>query len=56
MSPVFDGRLALIAPASAIAEDVLEATLAQLDVLGIRYHLGGTCAPAIATWPVSSSL
>lgn len=40
MSPVFDGRLALIAPASAIAEDVLEATLAQLDVLGVRYHLG----------------
>lgn len=40
MRPVFDGRLALIAPASAIAEDVLEATLAQLDVLGIRYHLG----------------
>ena len=40
MSPVFDGRLALIAPASAIAEDVLEATLAQLDVLGIGYYLG----------------
>lgn len=40
MSPVFDGRLALIAPASAIAEEVLEATLAQLEVLGIRYHLG----------------
>ena len=40
MSPVFDGRLALIAPAAAIAEDVLEATLAQLDVLGVRYHLG----------------
>lgn len=40
MSTLLDGRLALIAPASAIAEDVLEATLAQLDVLGIRYHLG----------------
>lgn len=40
MSQVFDGRLALIAPAAAIAEEVLEATLAQLDVLGIRYHLG----------------
>lgn len=40
MSRVFDGRLALIAPAAAIAEDVLEATLAQLDVLGIRHHLG----------------
>lgn len=40
MSRAFDGRLALIAPASAIAEDVLEATLAQLDVLGVRYHLG----------------
>ncbi|QNH01043.1 S66 peptidase family protein [Pseudomonas sediminis] len=40
MSQVFDGRLALIAPAAAIAEDVLEATLAQLDVLGVRYHLG----------------
>jgi len=39
MSQVFDGRLALIAPAAAIAEEVLEATLAQLDVLGIRYHL-----------------
>ncbi|WP_161865741.1 S66 peptidase family protein [Pseudomonas yangonensis] len=40
MSAVFDGRVALIAPASAIAEDVLEATLAQLDVLGVDYHLG----------------
>ncbi|MGE8497150.1 MAG: S66 peptidase family protein [Pseudomonas sp.] len=40
MNPVFDGRLALIAPAAAIAEDVLEATLAQLAVQGIRYHLG----------------
>ncbi|MBA4244795.1 MAG: LD-carboxypeptidase [Pseudomonas sp.] len=40
MSRAFDGRLALIAPAAAIAEDVLEATLAQLDVLGVRYHLG----------------
>ncbi len=40
MSQAFDGRLALIAPAAAIAEEVLEATLAQLDVLGIRYHLG----------------
>ncbi|WP_277373556.1 LD-carboxypeptidase [Pseudomonas sp. AA-38] len=40
MSTPFDGSLALIAPASAIAEEVLEATLAQLDVLGIRYHLG----------------
>ena len=40
MSQVFDGRLALIAPASAIAEEVPEMTLAQLDVLGICYHLG----------------
>lgn len=40
MNPVFAGRLALVAPAAAIAEDVLEATLAQLDVLGVRYHLG----------------
>ncbi|MFI7868561.1 LD-carboxypeptidase [Ectopseudomonas khazarica] len=40
MSAAFDGRVALIAPAAALAEDVLEATLAQLDVLGIRYHLG----------------
>jgi muramoyltetrapeptide carboxypeptidase len=40
MSRAFAGRLALIAPAAAIAEDVLEATLAQLDVLGLRYHLG----------------
>lgn len=40
MSPAFEGRLALIAPASAIAEEVLEATLAQLEVQGIRYHLG----------------
>ncbi|MGP0171475.1 S66 peptidase family protein [Pseudomonas sp. NCHU5208] len=40
MSTPFGGRLALIAPASAIAEEVLEATLAQLEVLGIRYHLG----------------
>lgn len=40
MSTPFAGRLALIAPASAIAEDVLEATLAQLEVLGIDYHLG----------------
>ncbi|TBU97134.1 S66 peptidase family protein [Phytopseudomonas dryadis] len=40
MSQPFAGRLALIAPAAAIAEDVLEATLAQLEVLGIDYHLG----------------
>lgn len=40
MSPAFNGRLALIAPAAAIAEEVLEATLAQLEVQGIRYHLG----------------
>lgn len=40
MNPAFNGRLALIAPAAAIAEDVLEATLAQLEVQGIRYHLG----------------
>ena len=40
MSAPFDGRLALIAPASAIAEEVPEATLAQVDVLGIRHHLG----------------
>lgn len=40
MSPSFEGRVALIAPAAAIAEDVLEATLAQLEVLGIRYNLG----------------
>lgn len=40
MKQTFDGRLALIAPAAAIAEDVLEATLAQLEVLGVHYHLG----------------
>ena len=40
MSAPFDGSLALIAPASAIAEEVPEATLAQVDVLGIRHHLG----------------
>ncbi|TBU76277.1 S66 peptidase family protein [Phytopseudomonas daroniae] len=40
MSTPFAGRLALIAPASAIAEDVFEATLAQLEALGIDYHLG----------------
>ncbi|VXC06844.1 Murein tetrapeptide carboxypeptidase [Pseudomonas sp. 8Z] len=40
MSQVFAARVALIAPAAAIAEEVLEATLAQLDVQGIRYHLG----------------
>ncbi|WP_263144569.1 LD-carboxypeptidase [Pseudomonas sp. RIT-PI-AD] len=34
------GRLALIAPASAIADDVLEATLAALQAAGIDYHLG----------------
>lgn len=35
-----DGRVALIAPASAIATDVLEATLRQLEVHGVDYHLG----------------
>lgn len=34
------GRIALVAPASSIAEDVFEATLRQLEVLGIDYHLG----------------
>ena len=34
------GRVALVAPASSIAEDVFEATLRQLEVLGIDYHLG----------------
>ncbi|MBH7980785.1 LD-carboxypeptidase, partial [Clostridioides difficile] len=34
------GRVALIAPASAIATDVLEATLRQLEVHGVDYHLG----------------
>ena len=40
MNKVFDGRIALIAPASAIADEVFEATVAQLEVLGIDYHLG----------------
>ncbi len=40
MNRTFAGRLALIAPAAAVAEDILEATLAQLDVLDVRYHLG----------------
>ncbi|SDH69355.1 muramoyltetrapeptide carboxypeptidase [Pseudomonas flavescens] len=40
MSTAFAGRLALIAPASAIADEVFEATLAQLEVQGIDYHLG----------------
>ena len=40
MNRPFAGRIALIAPAAAIADDVLEATLAQLDVLGVDYHLG----------------
>ena len=40
MSRPYNGRIALIAPASAIADEVLEATLAQLDVLGLDYHLG----------------
>ena len=40
MSAPFAGRLALIAPASAIADDVFDATLAQLEVQGIDYHLG----------------
>ncbi|MNZ40790.1 Murein tetrapeptide carboxypeptidase [compost metagenome] len=35
-----NGRAALVAPASAIADEVLEATLCQLEVLGIDYHLG----------------
>lgn len=34
------GRVALVAPASSIAEEVFEATLRQLEVLGIDYHLG----------------
>ncbi|KAF1052295.1 MAG: Murein tetrapeptide carboxypeptidase [Stenotrophomonas maltophilia] len=34
------GRIALVSPASAVAEDVLEATLRQLEVLGIDYSLG----------------
>lgn len=38
-SPI-EGRVALVAPASAIAEEVLEATLRQLEVLGVDYHLG----------------
>lgn len=38
-SPI-EGRIALVAPASAIAEEVLEATLRQLEVLGVDYHLG----------------
>jgi len=38
-SPI-EGRVALVAPASAIAEEVLEATLRQLEVQGIDYHLG----------------
>ena len=36
----FEGRIALVAPASSIAEEVFEATLRQLEVLGIDYHLG----------------
>ena len=40
MSKPFNGRVALIAPASAIAEDLFEATLAQLQIQGIDYHLG----------------
>lgn len=35
-----EGRVALVAPASSIAEEVFEATLRQLEVLGIDYHLG----------------
>ncbi|MFV3307135.1 S66 peptidase family protein [Pseudomonas sp. NY15181] len=35
-----EGRVALVAPASAIADEVLEATLRQLEVLGVDYHLG----------------
>lgn len=38
-SPI-NGRVALVAPASAIAEEVLEATLRQLEVLGVDYHQG----------------
>ncbi len=38
-SPI-ERRVALVAPASAIAEEVLEATLRQLEVLGVDYHLG----------------
>lgn len=40
MSRPFAGRIALIAPASAVADEVFEATLAQLEVQGIDYHLG----------------
>lgn len=40
MSTPFAGRLALIAPASAVADEVFDATLAQLEVQGIDYHLG----------------
>lgn len=40
MNKAFTGRLALIAPASAIADEVFDATLAQLEVQGIDYHLG----------------
>ncbi|WP_437879391.1 S66 peptidase family protein [Pseudomonas sp. LRF_L74] len=40
MNTTFPGRLALIAPASSIADDVFEATLAQLDIQGVDYHLG----------------
>lgn len=35
-----NGRVALIAPASAIDPEVLETTLAQLDILGVDYWLG----------------
>ncbi|MFZ5956725.1 S66 peptidase family protein [Pseudomonas knackmussii] len=38
-SPI-EGRVALVAPASSIADEVFEATLRQLEVLGIDYHLG----------------
>jgi muramoyltetrapeptide carboxypeptidase len=38
-SPI-EGRVALVSPASAVAEEVLEATLRQLEVFAIDYHLG----------------
>lgn len=38
--PPFKGRIALVAPASAVAKDVFDATLRQLQALGIDYHLG----------------
>jgi muramoyltetrapeptide carboxypeptidase len=40
MSTPFSGPVALIAPAAAVADDLLDATLTQLKALGIDYHLG----------------